>query len=75
MAHAASAFPTLPAITVFKGYIKKKNAPNFTSGSEKYYRKDMDVFVMIHSIIIYKLYAIFILEQFTFYYSQEDFIR
>jgi hypothetical protein len=38
MAHAASTFPTLPAIAVFKGYRKKKNAPNFRSGSEKYYR-------------------------------------
>jgi hypothetical protein len=38
MAHAASTFPTLPAIADFKGYRKKKNAPNFTSGSEKYYR-------------------------------------
>jgi len=39
MAHAASAFSTLPALAVFKDYRKKKNALNFTSGSEKYYRK------------------------------------
>jgi len=38
MAHAASAFSTLPALAVFKDYRKKRNALNFTFGSEKYYR-------------------------------------
>jgi hypothetical protein len=38
MAHAASAFSTLPALAVFKDYRKKKNALNFTFGSEKYSR-------------------------------------
>jgi hypothetical protein len=61
MAHAASAFSTLPALAVFKDYRKKKNALNFTFGSEKYSRNGPGCLCYEYILLLYNLCAIFIL--------------
>ena len=52
MAHAASTFQALPVTAVFKGYRKRKMLQILDSVQKSIIAMDMDVYVMIHSIII-----------------------